>query len=809
MHSIINTAEQLISSPGASAEYSPLEGRIACFLNYERDYQDGDQLAKTKDVIKALEDAGAEVQTFAVASTLDSNTLVSDEKFTDAFWLQNNSTLEENKLSEQVQALEEHFDIYRPQLIWVTSNYLEAGLSLFIAAARLGLPFIVDMRGTPDITRYLPNWLVFALRSASRLIVDDEQYLAYFASQGVDSTHIDVVDFSFSFDPKLLAEYIAIDVRADSDCGANTFYQQAKTILDAPYVPELIPAKSSPKEYRVLTIMDEFTQHCFQDEFMMIPASSKKWLNQLETENIDFVFVESAWRGNQGSWSYSVSKIQGKFGTPLMDLLLECRKRGIPTVFWNKEDPVNFDVFIDAARFFDYIFTTDESVIERYKEECGHERVYLLKFAAHDRMHAPILRGQRNGRVAFAGSWNGLKYPIRGERLNMLFKYPLEQGVLDIYDRYSGDESADPGLTYPEKYETCLLPAVPYKKIADTVYKKYSIMLNVNSVENSDSMLARRIYELCGCGTPIVSSPSAAINNELAGVVKIASTPEEAEQHIRTILEDDIQSLRISANGVRFIHSENTYRHRFEEIISKVTDAGSVPEDSNFAVTAICVSKRPWFAENTAQMFRQQNGVDVHVVYVAHGDETSEAEVTALFSDFASFKFLRMVGDDKVLADGLNLALEHCETDLVAKVDDDDYYGPNYLLDSCLALSFSGAVLVGKASFFCYVESSDDFALRFPDKHYRYLSRVHGGTLVWSREMTQYQTFTQVRQGTDSYFIQGLKEKNLKVYSGDPFNFVHVRYASNNAHTWAIDDDEFLNSAKKLGKGLDLEQAYN
>ncbi|MCL5050686.1 MAG: glycosyltransferase, partial [Firmicutes bacterium] len=410
------------------------------------------------------------------------------------------------------------------------------------------------------------------------------------------------------------------------------------------------------------------------------------------------------------------------------------------------------------------------------------------------------------------GSWNAAKYPLRGERLDMLFKYPLAKGVLDIYDRYSGAQDSEPGLVYPEKYRDCLLPAVPYSKIANTVYKKYSVMLNVNSVENSDSMLARRIYELCGCGTPIVSSPSNAIKSELAGVVKIARNEQEAEAHISGILEDDIESLRISANGVRFIHDGNTYRHRFGEMLARLTASSSMTTGATIekpAVTAICVSKRPWFAEQTARMLKQQNGVEVHAVYVAHGEDTNEQQVTELFKDFASFTFMRMIGDDKVLADGLNMALEQCKTDLVAKIDDDDYYGPNYLKDACLALEYSDSALVGKASFFCYVESSDDFALRFPGKHYRYLSRVHGGTLVWSRSKTQNQSFTRVKQGTDSYFIQGLKDKNLRVFSTDPFNFVHVRYSSNNAHTWAIEDEEFLQNAQKLSKGLNLDLSFN
>lgn len=597
-------------------------------------------------------------------------------------------------------------------------------------------------------------------------------------------------------------------VHKASHPSAASFSDLSK-VLGGNVLPPKVANRNNNNSYNVLTIMDEFTQDCFKDEFNLVPADKEAWRQQLDSHDFDMFFAESAWRGNGATWNYCMSKIKGKFGAPLLELLLECKRRKIPTVFWNKEDPVNYDVFIDAAKCFDYVFTTDATVIEQYKRDVGHDRVYLLKFAAQEKLHSPLLKGEKNGRVAFAGSWNGEKYPTRAERLEMLFEYPLEKGILDIYDRYSSLENAAPGLTYPEKYKTSLLPAVPYNKIADQVYKKYSVMINVNSVEDSSSMLARRIYELCGCGTPIVSSPANSLKNELSEIVQVANTPQESREKISQILDDDIHALKLAAKGVRFVHSSNTYRHRFSEILDKVVEGRKVEGVQRFSVTAVCVSKRPWFAPNVARMLKAQTGVDVKVIYVAHGEETNEEEVKTAFHEFESFKFMRITGEDKVLADGLNLALDSCDTDIVAKIDDDDHYGPNYLLDSCLALQYSGAALVGKTSFFCYVESTNDFALRFPGKHYRYFKRVQGGTLVWSREMTGTLKFTQVRQGTDSIFIKDLLDSGRKVFSADPFNFVHVRYSSGNNHTWAIDDAKFLEAAKKLGSGLMLDVAFN
>ena len=55
-----------------------------------------------------------------------------------------------------------------------------------------------------------------------------------------------------------------------------------------------------------------------------------------------------------------------------------CKSNNITTIFWNKEDPVNYDAFIDVAKYFDYIFTSDENIIDRYVEDTGNSNVFPL-----------------------------------------------------------------------------------------------------------------------------------------------------------------------------------------------------------------------------------------------------------------------------------------------------------------------------------------------------------------------------------------------------------------------------------------------
>lgn len=677
-------------------------------------------------------------------------------------------------LEAMVQQLIKLLRIYRPSI--VLAQTAGVGLSAWVAAKRLGLRFYG------------------VVESASRF--DDAEK----AKSSIDH---------YSADPKDVDATTFVEEKALKLYTDNRVQEIYKTLTTHSYAKGLVPTvanKACHQSYNVLTLLDETSECCFKHVFNLIPAGAASWELQLDQQNIDFLFVGSVLPKSNAAWHYSKKDIDDVLGAPFKALLMACKERRIPTIFWNKDDPANYDTFIDTAKLFDYVFTVDKQVINRYKQDVAHGRVYVMKFAAQETLHFPQLKGEKNGRVAFSGSCNDENSSVCVDYLDMLFDYPLEKGILDIYD----------GHSLPDKYKQSTLPAVSYGDINEKIYKKYSVIINADTADCSSSQLARKFYELCGCAVPVVSPPVNSLQHELGDIVQVVKSKEEVQEKIDSLLEDDIHALKVAANGVRVVHSKNTFRHRFAKLLSKIVDRQVIgsqvqlpPNDEKLSVTAVCVSKRPWLIPRVAEMLNAQNDVNVKVIYVAHGEGAVEKDVLEAFKGVESCRFLRVTGDDKVLADGLNLALDRCETDVVAKIDDDDYYGPNYLLDACLALQYSGAALVGKTSFFCYVESTNDFALRFAGKHYRYSKHVQGGTLTWSRKKTGNLRFQRVRQGTDSLFLKKLLEKGYEIYSSDPFNFIHVRYANAHDHTWAIEDDKFLEAAKKLDKGLQFSLAFN
>ena len=256
-----------------------------------------------------------------------------------------------------------------------------------------------------------------------------------------------------------------------------------------------------------------FSHLAFAPEWEQRPLTTAPAADQLSSIGPALIFVESAWEGNGGAFRYDLAHFAKRHSSPLRDIIGAASKSAIPTVFWNKEDPVHFDDFAGAATQFDWIFTTDADCIDRYVGLAGNRRVGALPFAAQPRLHNPIgAPAQRLARACFAGSWQAENFADRGADVELLLRPVLDAGLLDIFDRMAAPGAK--GARFPAPYDRAVVGFRRYEDLL-TEYRRYACFLNVNSVKSSPTMCSRRVFELLACRTPVVSTPSRAID-ELA-----------------------------------------------------------------------------------------------------------------------------------------------------------------------------------------------------------------------------------------------------------------------------------------------------
>jgi glycosyltransferase involved in cell wall biosynthesis len=311
---------------------------------------------------------------------------------------------------------------------------------------------------------------------------------------------------------------------------------------------------------KVASILDEFSEKCFSHEFNLVRLRQENFVDQInKNPDIAFLLVESAWRGSNKSWCLASTSFRKSLSTlkNFESLIKMCKKKRIPCVFWNKEDPAHFSGFLQAAKYFDYIFTTDIGSKKKYVKPVGHDRIYTLPFAAQPKIHWPQDLTDRYNRPCFAGTYWSKQHVKRAQDMNHILAPALQYG-LHIYDR---NVMTGCGEAWPMIYRKSIKGGKPYKQLVD-MYRKYRLFMNVNCITDSLTMFSRRVFELLACGTPVISAASVGIQSLLPTSVRLSSNKTTTTNFLQKILKDDAYWKDLSFKGIREVFANHTYSHR-------------------------------------------------------------------------------------------------------------------------------------------------------------------------------------------------------------------------------------------------------
>ncbi len=549
--------------------------------------------------------------------------------------------------------------------------------------------------------------------------------------------------------------------------------------VEAPNRPPRLPIK-------VAAIMDEFTQACFKPECQLLLVNPDDWHQVLTAERPDCLLIESAWNGNGGTWRYRVAVPRPISDGPLRALVEWCRSQNIPTVFWNKEDPPNFEQFIHAAALCDHVFTTDANCIPQYRRRLGHSRVYALPFAAQEAIHNPIdTHRDLVGNVCFAGAYYAMRHEERQADMEMLLKPAVARG-LHIFDRMHG--TTDARYLFPAEYAAAIQGALPYAQMLDA-YKSYRAFLNVNSVKDSPTMFSRRVLELLACGTPVISTAALGIERLLGReCVAMVETAEEAQQWLDLLLKNPDIADRMVLRAQRRIFTEHTYQRRLATILETI---GIPVPATPRRVSVITCTNRPAKLENVIANYERQKFADKELVLVLNSDDFALETVRERLKTVANARVFQLPAE-RTLGACLNEAVDQMQYEYWTKLDDDNYYAENFIADMMLPFLYTEASIVGKYSYYSYHEGPRCLALRYPGNEHRYVTLLSGSALIVDRKVNQKLRFPELNRGEDTQFLRECVQLGYKLYSADRFNYVVRRSKRVEDHTWQISDAEFL-----------------
>lgn len=542
---------------------------------------------------------------------------------------------------------------------------------------------------------------------------------------------------------------------------------------------------------RVAVILDPFSSLAFGFEWSQFPVSPTHWRDELTRDRPDLLFIESAWNGNDGAWRLAMTK-ESPLREALAEMVAWCRGEGIPTVFWNKEDPPNYEVFIRTAQLFDQVFTVDADRIPAYVEDLGHDRVGLLPFAAQPRIHNPI-RHTRTliGEVAFAGTYFVHKHADRRAQMDYLLPAAADRG-LDIYSRMQ--DKKDPRYLFPAQFRSAVVGTLPYEQMlaASTCYR---VFLNVNSVTESPTMCARRLFELSAAQTTILSGPAASIEPFFGDTITVAHDAESARLGLGALLDQSEHRDRLGLRAHRRVFDEHLYTDRVDTVLATL---GLPPHTVDQSVSAIVPTMRPGQIEHVLRTVAAQVHTDLELILLPHGFDPDRGPIESLAAELGVS--VQVVPVDKSLTLGavMNVGVQAAAGRYVAKMDDDNDYGPHYLSDLVRAFSYSTAEVVGKWAHYVHLAGSNATLLRFAASEHRYVRLVQGGTILTPRDVALRVPFRDVPRRVDTTFLNAVHAEGGKVYAADRFNFVSRRGVDVSGHTWSISDAEILSRGSRI-----------
>lgn len=428
-------------------------------------------------------------------------------------------------------------------------------------------------------------------------------------------------------------------------------------------------AADSPETVAELTIaavLDPFSASSFAAECKLIMLDPVEWPDQLKEARPHVLVVESAWTGMSGEWSGRVERA----AEPLRVLVSAFRSAGIPTVFWNKEDPLHFGAFLETAALFDYVLTTDADCIPRYRRLLGHDRVGVMPFAVQPTIHHPVSSEIRRRSSVFAGAWYG-RLPDRVRDFTSAADSLALAGELVIHDRLSG--GGEPYQRFPSRYRPMIRPAVPYSKTGE-IFRRHWIGLNLNTIKSSPTMFARRALELAACGTSVYGNHSVGLQLFLGDSIVATDDParllslawaEFADPHARTLRMRRLRALRAVMKG-------HTWANRVQQIGRMAL--GLELARSRAQVVVVARVKTHGEVHRIYTAFERQVLPNVELII----DAPAHVDVPG------SVKRLEV----SIVPDTAWVALFHV----------DDYYGAHYLLDLAHATMWGQGDVIGKAT---------------------------------------------------------------------------------------------------------------
>ena len=239
-----------------------------------------------------------------------------------------------------------------------------------------------------------------------------------------------------------------------------------------------------------------------------------------------------------------------------------------------------------------------------------------------------------------------------------------------------------------------------------------------------------------------------------------------------------------------------------KKAVKKKIQTSQKPENdkkalSDLSISIIASTNKPKYMDNIFDNYERQKYKNKELIIILNNNSM---DISHWIEKSKNYKNVRVfqIDEKKDLSDCINFGVSQSSSYLIAKFDDDDYYGPNYLIEAIEAIIKTKAGVVGKAKYYAYFENVERIGIRKGGAVNSYTNYIHGPTLVMKRSIISKYKFKNMSHGADQVFLRDCISNGIKIYSTSRNNFIYVRHSSLKYHTWKIKNESFIRQFRLL-----------
>lgn len=560
----------------------------------------------------------------------------------------------------------------------------------------------------------------------------------------------------------------------------------------SPPLPELSPKKNgSNSSVRIAAIVGERLFEGFRFESVLLTLTPENWKEVLLHGEVDFILIESSWRSVTGHWYLGQSVNRG-CNEILLEIVAQGKALQIPTVYWVTEDRVYHSHYKEFAANFDYVFCADPKEKELLNKE-GLSAELLLP---------AIQPAVYNGFTIFDPTQPSFSIDLLLDDFVGLHRKSFPNDFIARVIPYGLKIIESSAQVFATKTGECgdvgtyFLGSVTGRDRINTL-KCTRILLTIAHENITDTRLRWQALEAIGCGVPVIHLGDLVESDVCYGLVKHFVQENELLTQLEAFKEDDFYRRREAHLAWRQVYLEHTFEKRLKQICELIGITHDIKEIPLASIVTPTI--RPGLIERCIETFDRQSYPNKELLLVCNSHNPLGENQRDLLNQRDDIHVLQ-VPKDKFAGACMNVGIAAAQGKYCFRMDDDDFYGENYLLDNMLCFKAIDANVAGTLLNYMQFEGDDclsrlkrnrPYLSLVPPEYYGKGASISGNSMVIRKDYFRNEIFhDEIFGAADTALSRQVKENIDYFVILNEFNMIVNRAADLGKHTWRASKSE-------------------